>query len=58
MDDNIEIIDSGKNKIILSHNDVEEMYKHLVAVYWRSSTNGLVEIDSYDRSLLKKLLKL
>jgi hypothetical protein len=38
--------------------EVKQMYDHLVALFWRSQANGLVEIDSYDRSKLKELLKL
>jgi len=38
--------------------EVKQMYDHLVALFHRSQMNGLVDIDSYDRQELKKLLKL
>jgi len=38
--------------------EVKQMYDHLVALFHRSQMNGLVDIDSYDRQQLKKLLKL
>ena len=38
--------------------EVKKMYDHLVALFHRSQMNGLVDIDSYDRAELKKLLKL
>lgn len=41
-----------------TNQNVKDMYEHLVALYHRSSTNGLVSIDSYDRQQLKVLLKL
>ena len=38
--------------------EVKQMYDHLVGLFHRSQMNGLVNIDSYDRQQLKKLLKL
>lgn len=38
--------------------DVKEMYNHLVSLFHQSQMNGLVNIDTYDRIQLKKLLKL
>lgn len=58
MENIVEIIDANNKKVELTIDDVQEIYKHLTALYYRSSTNGLVEIDSYDRSIFKKLLKL
>jgi hypothetical protein len=39
-------------------NEVKQMYDHLVALFHRSQMNGLVDIDTYDRVILKRLLKL
>lgn len=38
--------------------EIQKIYNHLSAIYYRSLTNGLVNIDSYDRQQLKLLLKI
>jgi len=55
-----EVLDSfGKKEIrMILKNYVAEMTSMLSAIYYRSLTNGLVEIDSEERNKIKELLKL
>jgi hypothetical protein len=38
--------------------EIEAMHKWLSSFFYRSQMNGLIEIDTYDRDVIKKLLKL
>jgi len=44
--------------IILNDEDIKHIYGHLLCLYFQSQQNGLVNIDSYERAEIKKLLKL
>ena len=38
--------------------EIEEIHKWLSSFFYRSQMNGLIQIDTYDRGVIKKLLKL
>jgi hypothetical protein len=43
---------------LFSAAEVKQMYDYLTMYFYRSQLNGLIEIDSHERSGLKELLKL
>ena len=38
--------------------EIEKMHEWLSSFFYRSQRNGLIEIDTYDRGVIKNLLKL
>ena len=40
-----------------TQDEIQEMYNYLKMYFYRSKTNGLVEIDTHERDEIGKLLK-
>lgn len=55
---NTDIISGVSGDLTLQSRDMQCMYDKLLSLFLQSKQNGLVDIDSYDRQELKKLLKL
>lgn len=54
----MEIKSLGKSNEF-SKEEIQIMYNWLCSIYWDAeSNNGLIDVDSYDRKILKTLLKL
>ena len=51
-------ITTDEGDCLFSAAEVKQMYDYLTMYFHRSQINGLIEIDSHERSGLKELLKL